>query len=206
MRFKNYYLILLFLFIAGCATSEKHPTLNSEQQHPDHIKHVMAMSHWVLTGRLSIRNAEENWSGTVRWSQQHRDHFEFHFSGPLGQGAVLIKGNDRGVVLKASDGSVLFGQSVAELVYQRLGWDVPFKQLTHWVKGVPEPAGEKKIILDDFGRIAELVQSQWSIRYKAYEALDDRDVVLPKKVYLKKAPWQIKLIIDEWQYRDDGQS
>jgi len=191
--------------MVGCTASVKHPALNPEQQYPDHIKQVAAMSHWVLTGRLSIRNAEENWSGAVRWSQQNRGNFEFHFSGPLGQGAVLIKGSNRGVVLKASDGSVLFGQSVAELVHQRLGWNVPFKQLTHWVKGAPEPTGEKKIILDSSGRIAELVQSQWSVRYKAYETLDDRDVALPKKVYLKKAPWQIKLIIDEWQYRDDGQ-
>jgi len=205
VRFQNYHPVLLFLFIAGCTIPVKHPTLNHEQQYSDHIEHVAAMSRWVLTGRLSIRNAEKNWSGTVRWSQQHRDNFEFHFSGPLGQGAVLIKGNDNGVVLKASDGSVLFGESVSELVSQRLGWNVPFEHLTYWVKGLPESTNEKEIILDRFGRIAELTQSQWHIRYKGYKTLDNRSVALPKKVYLKKAPWQIKLIIDKWQYIDNEQ-
>ncbi len=200
-----YVAISLSLLIGGCTTAVKQATLDPEQQYPEHIEQVKKISSWVLTGRLSIRNTEENWSGTLRWSQQNKDDFELHFSGPLGQGTILIKGSHRGVVLNASDGTTLSGKSVSELFDQRLGWPLPFEQLTYWVRGLPEPIHEHKTILDRSGRIAELNQSQWSIRYKAYTTLPGRNVALPKKVYLKKAPWQIKLIIDEWQYMDNEQ-
>ena len=200
MTIRLYFYISLLLLVVGCATSVEQPSQDFQQQYLSHVEQVDKMSRWVLTGRLSIRNAEENWSGTVRWSQ-FKDNFEFHFSGPLGQGAVRIEGSDRGVTLQASDGSTLSGASVSELVHRRLGWHMPFEQLAYWVRGLPDPTSKEHKTLDDSGRIAELEQSQWQIRYKRYEVLDGYDVELPKKIFLKNVPWQIRLVVDDWQYK-----
>ena len=51
------------------------------------------MQDWRLTGRVSAFNGEEGWHAGVNW-QEDAGVFDLQLSGPLGQGAVQVKGKE----------------------------------------------------------------------------------------------------------------
>ena len=54
--------------------------------------------------------------------------------------------------------------------------------------------------MDELGRIREMTQAGWKIRYKRYQFSEVFGVDLPGKLYAEHDEWKIKLIAREWQH------
>lgn len=153
------------------------------------------MSQWAFRGRASISHEEEGWQIDLDW-RQHPDRFELHMAGPLGQGAAELSGvNDR-VVLNTSDGRQFEAATARELIWQKLGWDVPVADLSYWVRGVPAPSAHVLNQVDALGRVVKMEQDGWTIEFQRYGAVGD--VELPAKLAAYNATWRLKLVIDSW--------
>lgn len=153
------------------------------------------ITHWNLSGRLAITNKAEVWHLTVKWQQQEQN-YKIHLSGPFGAGAVQLKGDDIGVIIKTSDNTT-FATNAEQTLYEQTGVKMPIQSLFYWIRGLPNP---KLVVahqnIDEYGRLKKLSQNDWTIRFKRYKK--NNAIYLPSKVFLNRESLDIRFVIEEW--------
>ncbi|TPW12897.1 MAG: outer membrane lipoprotein LolB [Halothiobacillaceae bacterium] len=187
------------LMVSGCATSPtvlREPKVNEAawQQRLSVVGDVVA---WRFTGRVGVSNASESWSASIDWQESPAAQ-EIRVTGPVGQGAAVIKRVADGVTMSLSNGQVYAGRSGEQLLYERLGWRVPVVGLRYWMRGIPAPQSPAQWQLDNDGRALWLEQEGWKITYKGYQRLTPLGVSLPAKLFLEHQEWQVRLVVQEW--------
>jgi outer membrane lipoprotein LolB len=193
----------LVVLVLGCAQPGLRPTLidGRERAWVSHRAAVEQLHAWSVIGRISLFNESEAWNGTVRW-RQDRERYAIRLTGPLGQGGIAVVGDDVQVVLKTSDGTTTTAGRPEVLLSRQLGLPVPVRGLRYWVRGLPEPGAAHDRELDAEGRLARLSQNGWQMEVLSYEPVDG--VVLPRKIFLESAEWNLRLVVDQWTLSPTG--
>jgi outer membrane lipoprotein LolB len=133
-------------------------------------------------------------TGNLVW-RQNKDDFDLRIAGPLGMGAMSIRGGKGRVEVQTSR-ERLTGTDPEQLLHERLGWEFPVMHLRSWVLGLPAPGSKADIELDDEGRIETLEQDGWKLSYDDY--VHGSRVDLPRKLVLSNPDVKIKVVVDEW--------
>lgn len=186
---------MLVTLLAGCSNLPDYTPKQSDWQQREEM--LVKFQRWQLEGRIAIRTEDDSWSGSLKW-QQLGQLYDIHFSGPFGQGAVNLVGDQQRVVLSTTDGDMVGNAGAEQLMYQQLGWRVPLSHLQYWVVGRPSPEVDDKVIqFDEFGRIKQLQQSDWQISYRRYRP--HLNFELPAKIFIENHRLSVRLVIDSWQ-------
>lgn len=83
------------------------------------------------------------------------------------------------------------------------GWQLPLSGLRHWILGRPDPQAQIfDLQLDAGGRLAELRQLGWHIRYERYAEFDG--LALPTKLTLENPRLRAKLAVRRWRTGPDS--
>jgi outer membrane lipoprotein LolB len=135
----------------------------------------------------------------MNW-RENAGHYRLDLSGPLGQGAVRIEGDDTSVRLQTADGRDYVAQDADALVQKVTGWQFPVAGIRYWVRGVPVPGEQAVITTDAGGRLIHLVQSGWDIRYDRFQDLEGR--AWPTRLRLTADDINVRLVVDEWTLGD----
>lgn len=181
--------LLLVLLLSGCATLPVPPCPTADCQ-------ATAVADWKLHGRISLTRGEQGWHAGLDW-ENHADRYRLLVSGPLGQGALQLSGDPRGVTLVDSNGRVHSAPDAEQLLLAVSGWQLPVSGLRFWVLGLPDPHMPHRQTLDAQGRVEQLEQSGWTIHYTRYREFDGR--VWPDRLTLERDDLVLKLVIDQWQ-------
>lgn len=161
---------------------------------------LAALDSWRLTGRVSVSNETESWQASLYWRQRGAG-YDVVLTGPLGQGAVELRGDGQGVELQMPDGSKVYDQSAQALVAARLGWQLPLDALQFWVRGIAAPGESQLLAFGAGGECLSLRQFDWLVEYKHYVVA--QGMVVPSKLFLSKAEWRVRLVVDEWRLGGD---
>ena len=179
--------LLAVLLLAGCAST---PAPRSSQT-------AAALSAWQLNGRVSLTRGEEGWHASLRWQEQ-ADRYFLKISGPLGQGGFQLNGDDSGVVLVDADGKTFAARNADALLQQVTGWQLPVMGLRYWIRGLAAPAaGEAQTRRDEFGRLSQLTQSGWTVKYNRYQLVNG--IMLPDKLQLLHGDISVRIVVDKWE-------
>ena len=148
-----------------------------------------------IAGRIAVRYRDDAGSGNIAW--RHGTQFdEMLLTTPFGQGIARIARAGAEITLTTQDGREFRAADAESLTEQVLGFRVPLVGLADWVRGraaskpAPEPALERR---DAAGRLDELEQSGWKIRYLEYA--DAR----PSRLTLNYPGLELRLAISEWK-------
>lgn len=184
----------LLTTLAGCAVSPPAPEADPAlwEQHRSAASRI---TQWQLDGRIALRRSDEGWHADLHW-QQRDEKFEVRLSGPLGQGGAHLQGDETGVALTLSDRSTYHAADPEELMRQRLGWAVPVQGLRYWVRGLPVPGIAETHRLDERGRLRELAQDGWHVRFARYD--ESAAVALPARLELTRGDLHVKLVVERW--------
>lgn len=197
---KSLGLLALLGMLAACSNLSKTPVHSGNadpklwQAHQSQLSQVHS---WDLSGKLAVRNSNNNGSGTLSWQQQH-EQFDIRISGPLGQGAIQLRGDTREIELITSKQQLSSRQPEA-LMQQQLGWSVPLENLLWWIRGLPAPNGKYTLELGDDSLAWKLEQSQWQLEYLSYQT-SRPGYKVPQRIRAT-GPEQLQLIImvKDWQ-------
>ena len=147
-----------------------------------------------LQGRLA-ESGIISFGGSLSW-RQDGENLEVRFYGPLGVGAVNLRGTLGALQVQTKDGSYLTN-SPEDLMQQKLGWSLPVEGLRWWVLGLPSPETEAKSLqLDAAGRVQSMEQDGWQLEYTDYQPVNGLD--LPHKFSLNNPARGFHLVIDLW--------
>jgi outer membrane lipoprotein LolB len=183
-------LLLLLLILAGCAT---HPAHEAAPTAADLASPRYAV--WQIRGRVSLIKGEQGWHARLNW-REDSGHYRLDLSGPLGQGAVRVEGDDTGVRLRTADGRDYRARDVDALVQTVTGWQFPVAGIRYWVRGVPVPGEPAVVETDASGRLVRLVQSGWEISYDRFRDLEGR--AWPTDLHLTTDDISVRLLVAEW--------
>ena len=148
-----------------------------------------------LAGRIAVTYRDDATTGNIAWRHGARAD-ELLLTSPLGQGIARLERADGEITLTTQDGREFRAADAETLTEQALGFRLPLAGLADWVRGraagkpAPEPTRERR---DAAGRLAELEQSGWQIRYLEYVG------ALPSRLTLTYPGVELRLAISEWK-------
>jgi len=188
---------LIALWLAACAAPEPVAPSDRRAAAEAHQRWLEGLSQWRASGRVAVEVPGDGWSATLLWLQRKRD-YRIQLSGPFGQGAVRIDGDSSGVTLRTADGRVARAPGAEELMAQELGAQVPVTVLRYWLTGRPAPRHPvTHRLLDDDGRLRELDQAGWQVRYTEY--VDSEGGALPARIAIGRDDTHARFLISRWQ-------
>ena len=157
------------------------------------------MTSWELKGKIGVKTGKKGGSATLKWSY-NGDYQSIELYGPFGGGRVHINSTPDLTRLEDTRGRVIEGESAQEVLYQRLGWHVPFDELVMWSRGLPNE-GATDIKIDSSGRLKSLKQGAWQVEYQEYRSVDK--LVLPRKLTITSLPGKMQVYDDDGKYIGD---
>lgn len=194
---RAFCLVALAALITACAvTPPRVTTGTAEQAWRSRQVALSALTDWSFTGRIGITYGDKGWHAALSW-QQHAQAYDIKISGPLGQGVGMLSGGPDGVLLQTPDHKESRAMNAESLLYAQFGWWVPVSGLQYWLRGLPDPQSVAQTTLDDSGRLTQLQQAGWDIRFTRYAQL--ADLALPDRLTLSNDKMKVKLIVDAWQ-------
>ncbi len=192
--------LLAVIFLTACTT----PTPHSYVADPDkkwlqRQTELSEINDWSLNGRVAIINGHEAWHLSMEW-QRHNDKYILDLSGPFGVGHAQLTGTREGVVLVDADGNYFFADSPDRLLQEVTGLRMPVKSLLYWMRGLPDGnITKEKLKIDEFGRLQQIKQDDWHVRFKQYVNVDQHE--LPQKIFIDGYNLKVKIFVDEWNLK-----
>jgi outer membrane lipoprotein LolB len=174
--------ILTFVALTGCSTLQIAPELE--------------LGEWSFKGKMAVRSAEEASSFSVNWLQQGAN-YDIELFGPLGQGAVTIRGDQNQAILSQGD-KTLESNNLSNLVWEATQLDLPLDHLQYWVRALPSPFETYTLLKNDAGQTTQITQAGWTVNITAYFEASDN----PRKLNFARSTDNGKLVIREWQLAD----
>lgn len=182
--------LLATVLLTACSTT---PDLPSQPYLKSARSHLYALQQWSLEGRLALSAKQDSWSANMAWQHQV-DNEQIKLSGPLGQGAVLIRLSKDQVVIDRGGKNVQTSAEPEQFIEQQLGMAVPIHSLRYWVVGLPEPGMAFFETADGFK------QGQWLIAYKEMQSVGKQ--TMPRKMTVMNGQLRLKVMVDEWSLND----
>lgn len=162
-----------------------------------HQRWLETLDDWRVAGRVAVSAKTEGWSASMRWRQEPA-RFRIQLNGPFGQGAVRINGGEKGVELRSADGRIARAATPESLVASELGVAVPISALRYWLTGRPAPGADATALtLDWAGRVEELEQLGWTVRYQEYT--DGAGGDLPARLEVRRDAVHARFVLSGWQ-------
>ena len=178
------------LLLGACSQLQPAPS-NSDDFTPN-----MAIQHWQLRGKMGIRYDGNAASPYLNWLQCG-DAFDIRLSGPLGQGAAHLYGDQQQATLKTSDQQTFSAPSARELLSRQLGWEIPVSQLQYWIRGIPDPALASTPNAQGFQQLG------WQLSYSKQRSYTQPSTAkpypLPGKVVAIHPRLKLTLILKHWE-------
>ncbi|MCY3770313.1 MAG: lipoprotein insertase outer membrane protein LolB [Gammaproteobacteria bacterium] len=157
------------------------------------------LTSWYLHGKIGVKTGKKGGSATLKWNYLP-DGQKIDLYGPFGGGRVRITAGTDSAVLKDNQGRVIEGRSAQEVLYRRLGWQVPFNELVLWSRGLHDEEAED-VRIDAAGRLKSLNQGIWHVEYQEYRTVNH--LVLPRKLTISLLPDSLEIYDDDGNYIGD---
>lgn len=188
--YRSFCLIYIILLLSACGQRnhiKPHQSLS--------IADLSALNLYQLFGKMSFSDGQDGGSGTIKW-QQMEDGITATLKAPLGSKSWQIIESKSGAKLVTHQGEEYFGDSTGVLLSHQLGWQVPWQQLTDWVKGQPHDSSTAKITWQD--DTYTLTEGDWQIVYSKLKQYPGG--LLPHKMIARNDSYSIKLMVKQWSW------
>lgn len=197
---KQLLLLAVILVLSACSTSPPRQSVADPEKRWQERKLALAdINDWFLQGRVAIVNSDEAWHLNMNW-QRHADKYILDLSGPFGAGHAQLTGSAAGVMLLDADMNSFYADSPDRLLYETTQLRMPVKSLLYWMRGLPDrELKNDKHLLDAYGRLAQLQQDGWRVRFRSYVDIDQYE--LPQKIFIDGHHLTVKIFIDEWDLK-----
>ena len=207
MRSRGTALVLVASWlISACVTTAPPEDLSREEslaRWQEFRESLSRIDHWKLRGKMGVRTGSKGGSATLNW-EYSADAQEIELYGPLGGGRVIITTDAQSAFLRDTKGREITGKTASEVLYRRLGWQVPFDHLVDWARGLPGE-GATDVVIDGNGRLKRLVQDYWEVEFEEYGDPGESvpGLALPAKLRVTALPGTMAVYSDEGEYLGD---
>jgi outer membrane lipoprotein LolB len=189
----------LALMLSACATTPAPTSMLPPEAQQELLREL---SDFSLNGRVVIRAGDQGGDPTSLVWQQVGEQTSVRLSGPLGMGSLTVSWRPGALRLTGGRGEDFVDAEAEQVLVEQLGFIPPFEALRYWVLGLPAP-GElpTQHTVADSGRLSELVQQRWHIRYERWMsvAVGGSGVELPQRLTVTRDDLRLRLVVEKWK-------
>ncbi|MCK0165615.1 lipoprotein insertase outer membrane protein LolB [Marinobacter sp. S6332] len=197
--------VLLIMGLSACTTIQLEPLPEGMTDQPpadwqDRAAKLGQFDHWQLSGKLAVRQPSDSGTAIINhWTQEGEAYDLALSSSFLGMGSTKLKGVPGFIELTLSNGEVYRSGDPDALMEAATGWQLPLESLTWWIRGLPAPAGDFRLLFDDRGELAMIRQDGWEIRYDRWHELQGNTPALPARITALKEKKRVRVVVSNWQ-------
>lgn len=197
---KYFNIAVVILMLNACTSIPTQQSLpkpsDPELQWLQYQQKLSTLNTWQANGVVGVVIDNNGQSANFIWKQNHRD-FWLQVYGILGLGATTFVGNDGGVTMKQSNGTLKKAKNLALLMQQELGWYLPLEDLFYWARGLYNPSLPCAIQLNEYGVPESIQQQGWHINYQNYTLLA-KNYPLAQRITLYHNNIKLTGVIKTW--------
>ena len=205
------FIVVTVVFLQACTTTAVDDTppdiALSKALWKENRAILSTITDWKLKGKMAVKTGRKGGSATLKWNYLDEQQ-DIELYGPFGGGRVIIESDASGAVLRDTKGRVIEGETPDDVLYQRLGWQVPFNELQYWARGIPNETASK-IKIDRLGRLKSLEQGNWMVEYQDYRKIsvvsdgETLELEMPRKLLVSALPGTMEIYTDDGEYIGD---
>jgi outer membrane lipoprotein LolB len=193
---KSGIILLIMMVLTSCASVTPPPAPSTQIPWKDRESRLDKIDHWQISGKIAVQTPKDAGSASVDWTQ-NQDRFLISLMGPLGSNALKLAGQAGKVTLETSDGKHYSASSPEQLLAERWGFHLPVSHLTYWIRGLPAPSIPANKRFDAAGRLSQITQQGWQVRFLSYTRAGKVDV--PSKLAIHSPDLNVKIIVYNWK-------
>ncbi len=154
-----------------------------------------AITHWKIDGKISGFTKNSGWRSSIIWIQEGHN-FTVKLLPTLTSRKILLRQTAKEALFETTE-EKLTGKILDKLLYNKIGWYIPFKSMQYWLKGLPDPNSKYKITSGNNAN-KKIIQDNWEIEYKSF--VSSSKYKLPKKIFISNKTYNLRLIINNWNF------
>jgi outer membrane lipoprotein LolB len=185
------------ILFAACAPVRTRETPAAAAAQGAREMELAQRTRWSLLARIAVSNGQDGGSGELNWTQDGAN-YTFTVHAPVTGKTWKLSGDERSATLEGVDPNPDMGRDAERLLRERLGWDVPLKDLDAWVRGMRAASSKAEVQYDDRNLPAVLQQAGWKVEYRDWFA--DRSPPLPRKVFASRGNARVRVVIESWNF------
>jgi len=205
-RYFRFFLASLFaITLSGCASLRVDPLPEGLTDQPPEgwstrQQQVAKLTHWDLSGKIAVKQPSDSGSGVINHWKQRGDYYDLSLASAfLGMGATRLKGVPGFMELTLPDNETYRSADPEALLKAATGWELPLNGLTWWVRGLPEPGYDFRLLFDEQGQLASIRQHGWDIRYDRWHDFMESYPRLPARITALNGERRVRLVVTRWQ-------
>lgn len=197
--------LLMLASLAACTSIQVEPLPDGMTDQPPADWTARAASlgqldHWKLTGKLAVRQPSDSGTAIINHWIQDGEAYDLALSSSfLGMGSTTLKGVPGFIELTLANGETYRSGDPEALVEAATGWQLPLQDLTWWIRGLPSPASDYRLLFDQQGALAMIRQAGWEIHYDRWQAFIGDYPDLPARITALKQDKRVRLVISDWR-------
>ncbi|MFT7338611.1 MAG: outer membrane lipoprotein LolB [Marinobacter maritimus] len=197
--------LILIASLSACTTIQLEPLPEGMTDQPpadwqDRSTKLRRFDHWQLSGKLAVRQPSDSGTAIINYWIQEGEAYDLGLSSSfLGMGSTNLKGVPGFIELTLSNGETYSSGDPDALMKAATGWQLPMESLTWWIRGLPAPDGDFRLLFDDRGGLAMIRQAGWEIRYDRWHELQGDVPSLPARITALKEDKRVRVVVSSWQ-------
>ncbi|AOY88593.1 outer membrane lipoprotein LolB [Marinobacter salinus] len=202
---RPWLLLPLISLLGACTTIQLEPLPEGMTDQPpadwtERATQLSRFDHWQLMGKLAVRQPSDSGTALINHWIQNGEAYDLALSSSvLGMGRTALKGVPGFIELTMPNGDIYRSGEPEALVEAATGWHLPLTHLTWWIRGLPAPEGDFRLLFDEGRQLAMIRQAGWEIRYDRWQQFLPDHPALPSKITALKGDKRVRLVVSEWR-------
>ena len=153
--------------MTGCTTIQLEPLPEGMTNQPpadwaERSNHLSRFDQWQLRGKLAVKQPSDSGTAIINGWRQQGERYDLSLSSSfLGMGTTRLTGVPGFIELTLANGETYQSSDPETLVAAATGWNLPIDNLAWWVRGLPAPEGDFRLLFDEQHQLAILRQDGW---------------------------------------------
>lgn len=157
-----------------------------------------AHEQWSVQGRLGLSDGQRGGSLAMTWRADGRRHVVL-LRTLAGGRQWRLEMEPSGSLLTGSDIGRLKGPDPDRLVEQAVGWPIPVRWMSRWLRGLPAPPAAPTGFADD-GVLETLSWAGWKLEFDRWRRLPGAGVLLPARLTANNPPYRVRAALSDWHF------
>ncbi|MEX2474077.1 lipoprotein insertase outer membrane protein LolB [Marinobacter sp.] len=203
--FRPHLLVLAASLLLGACTSiqlEPLPEGLTDQPPGDwteRSEQLKTFDTWELSGKLAVKQPSDSGTAIINHWIQERGGYDLELSSSfLGMGRTRLEGVPGFISLTLPDGETYRSGDPEALIKAATGWQLPIDSLVWWIRGLPGPEGDFRLLFDNSDQLAMIRQQGWEIRYDRWRSFIDGYPQLPARITAIKDDKRVRMVVTRW--------
>ncbi len=159
---------------------------------------------WELSGKLAVKQPSDSGTAIINHWIQERDAYDLELSSSfLGMGRTSLQGVPGFISLTLPDGETYRSGDPEALITAATGWQLPLNSLVWWIRGLPGPDGDFRLLFNDENQLAMIRQQGWEIRYDRWQPFIAGYPPLPARITAVKEDKRVRVVVVQWNETTD---